>query len=583
MAHLKTFSRLHHCRFGEYRKGTLSGQPVIINDNGNDRQLEIDDLYNPDYNYLFSDNVTLTPVNDVELLVGRRISFQPLEYNTSGEFNENIGKYIDHSGIAIQPKVFDSFQYQTNGGPSWNFYNISDDHEFENPQRLNLYNFDNYNPFLRWTAVLLSPRHVMMCSHCYVSFCTLSENDYNGAKTVNINLTFMGKNNQIYKPFPNQESLISAVDSGTLRMKRCDTPFSNATCSCGNTSYTIIELPNDTWIDKNQVKYYDKVFVRNAIPHGYPVFSFLGAGNTIRPEFFSPLLRRFFYTEGINQVGSVPNWTGDSAGPRLANYNGETCLVDLDNEFFSFTENLINEINEFMKNSGHQITPIYISYEDLPSNFLGETETYFSTINDSILSNSPYGSRFSKNERENFKSINIGFIPGNQLQASELNELQDLFHKQITLSNKIISEMIIDNIKSDTVLFKNVSQTNDPVLLIKRNTYDSLFLDDGGIVTTIGSGVFPLKPDSNLLFYEKFNNLEFKFRGDPRAYSVYLNYSSNKQKPDLSDELTYFLSDSAHRIYYQKEIIGGFDFETFAFNFVFNDEYSYDGHLFEQP
>ena len=144
--------------------------------------------------------------------------------------------------------------------------------------------------------------------------------------------------------------------------------------------------------------------------------------------------------------------------------------------------------------------------------------------------------------------------------------------------------MIIDNIKSDTVLFKNVSQTNDPVLLIKRNTYDSLFLDDEGLVTTIGSGVFPLKPDSNLLFYEKFNNLEFKFRGDPPpVYSAYLNYSSNKQKPDLSDELTYFLSDSAHRIYYQKEIIGGFDSEIFACKFVFNDEYSYDGHLFEQP
>ena len=66
--------------------------------------------------------------------------------------------------------------------------------------------------------------------------------------------------------------------------------------------------------------------------------------------------------------------------------------------------------------------------------------------NNSPLSRYPYNSRTSKNEFSTISDaknyILHGFKPGNALQASELNEIQENFYKNLTLNNHLLQNWI---------------------------------------------------------------------------------------------------------------------------------------------
>lgn len=60
----------------------------------------------------------------------------------------------------------------------------------------------------------------------------------------------------------------------------------------------------------------------------------------------------------------------------------------------------------------------------------------------SPLHRAPYYSRFTDFEESGKNYVLIGFTPGLALQAAELNEIQDNFHKIMTLSNLMFSNWI---------------------------------------------------------------------------------------------------------------------------------------------
>lgn len=539
MAHLKTFSRLHHGRFSEYDKGLTAGQAYLIDDNGTQRQIEIDDLYNPDLNFHFSDQTVERIISDVPIVGGRRISFSPKTVNTSPEFLENIP--VDLTGFSVTPKVFDTKHYTTQ---SWRFYESNDtvSSEYGYTERTGVFNFDNYNSFLRWSAILISPRHVLLCGHCYNQLCDPTVFDDQLSKLFYANTQFLGKNNVYYRAFQNQQQAIDLGKSGNLRFLRCGSSnIGSSSCpTCGDIprpqSFILLELPNDTWIDTTQVKVYNKVAVNRFVPTGYPIYVLRGSGHVVVPKLYP----EDSYTGTINDSTNFA-WTGDSNSPIVLNYLNETILGPrVISEEILFDEDIIDYMNEFMALTGYQLEKIYIAApESVPGNY-GSDTSFFTLNYDTFLEKPEYGSRFKTNELINKKMQNIGFIPGVQLQASELNEIQDNFTKQYTIFNSMLSDMIITNIKdATTTLFQKMNDYSTSILYKKKyltKTQNGYRLD----------GPVAYKKLDNLIYYENL----FLGRLIPSNTNIprYLSDTTGDVNPYYKDELTFFLGDSANRI-----------------------------------
>lgn len=74
--------------------------------------------------------------------------------------------------------------------------------------------------------------------------------------------------------------------------------------------------------------------------------------------------------------------------------------------------------------------------------------TEFFGTNNTTLARSPFLSRFTQFETTDSNYVFIGFTPGLALQAAELNELQDNFHKVSTLNSILISNWTLHCIKN---------------------------------------------------------------------------------------------------------------------------------------
>lgn len=554
MAHLKTFSRLHHGRFSEYDKGLTAGQAYIINDNGIERQIEIDDLYNPDLNFHFSDQTVPRLINGVEILGGRRISFDPKTLNTSQEFLENIP--VDLTGCSVSPKIFDTKAYSAQ---VWKFYDTGDTNQFSeynHENRSGVFNFDNYNSFLRWTSILISPRHVLMCGHCYSQLCSPTDFDNQLSKLFYINSQFLGKNNVYYRGFQNLQQAIDLGASGNLRFLRCGTAsIGSSSCpTCEDIprpqSFILLELPNDTWLDTSQVKVYNKIAVNRFVPTGYPIYMLRGGGHVVVPRLYP----NYSYTDTINDsTNSV--WTGDSHSPVLLNYLNETILGPrVQSEEIFFDEDIIDYMNEFMAPTGYQLEKIYIGAPDeTPPGNYGNDTSFFTLNYDTLLGKPEYGSRFKTNELIGKKIQNIGFIPGVQLQASELNEIQDNFTKQYTIFNSMLSDMIITHIKQPTTtLFQKMNDYLNSILYMKKY----LTLSNQNLY--ILNGPIAYRKIDNLIYYENFVLNEL-LPSNPNIVRYLLDTTGNNNLY-YKDELTFLLGDSANRI----EI--SFSANIYAFN-----------------
>jgi hypothetical protein len=84
------------------------------------------------------------------------------------------------------------------------------------------------------------------------------------------------------------------------------------------------------------------------------------------------------------------------------------------------------------------------------------SEIFGNINNKTTLARSPFLSRFTEFESTEENYIFIGFTPGLPLQAAELNELQDNFHKISTLNAILISNWTIYCLKNGIENLENV-------------------------------------------------------------------------------------------------------------------------------
>lgn len=111
----------------------------------------------------------------------------------------------------------------------------------------------------------------------------------------------------------------------------------------------------------------------------------------------------------------------------------------------------------------------------MPNTFFGQTNT---TIKSS-LGREPYYSRFTQFENEDKNYILVGFTPGAALQAAELNEIQDNFQKNLTLSNYMFSYWV----PYVTNYLKNNTSDMDSVL------WNGAVPLDPAMITVISGGI----------------------------------------------------------------------------------------------
>lgn len=84
------------------------------------------------------------------------------------------------------------------------------------------------------------------------------------------------------------------------------------------------------------------------------------------------------------------------------------------------------------------------------------TEIFGNISNKTTLGRSPFLSRFTEFESTDENYVFIGFTPGLALQAAELNEIQDNFHKVSTLNSILNANWTLYCIKKGTEALENI-------------------------------------------------------------------------------------------------------------------------------
>jgi hypothetical protein len=569
MPHLKHFSSKYHARF-EFEPGTRYEQDFIIYDAilDRERQIVIEDLYRPDLNDYFS----ALPFNLDGVSYGWDISFFPSGLNISEEWATNVSNNVDLTGVGVHPRIFNTRKINSIG-QSFTLFNTYDS-ELGFPERTGKFNLDGYNSYFRWTSVLLSPRHILMCGHCFAGFCNLTEFDYRGAKAVWRNTAFMGKNNRVYKAFNTEEEAIAAAQAGTFRLLRCGGQISPDNCDSCNISqeFILLELPDDGWIDTDQVKYYNKIIKFNSTANNTIVYGIRGSGHVVQKLkfYYAEELPGSFIelTEDEDYINSTRGevGVGDSFSPVFVNFNGETVLVHAAlNEVVYFDDNFFQLVNEFMKSSGYSIIPIVqgiasqdkINYTNI---------SYFNFQEKTFLNDKKYASRFLENERKSNLGIEIAFKPGTMLQASELNEVQDNFCKQYTFSNNILSNAICANLKNNYKIYDNLLFDNSDEAQMRFLTFKKYFFIDLINESINYNGPVAYRDMNSQLLYFNYIGLISRYNRGLNRISIVIDTYVYRASY-LSDELSFYLSDYADRISY-------LDYENERVDMLTNVEYT---------
>ena len=131
----------------------------------------------------------------------------------------------------------------------------------------------------------------------------------------------------------------------------------------------------------------------------------------------------------------------------------------------------------------------------MPNSIFG-TNTGSNNNRKSPLYRAPFYSRFTDFEESGKNYILIGFTPGLALQAAELNEIQDNFHKNLTLSNLMfsnwvpyVSQFIKDN---DTPVITDILWDGvvplDPTQ-VSKDINNNITFNTGWYYYTHGSGL----------------------------------------------------------------------------------------------
>lgn len=112
------------------------------------------------------------------------------------------------------------------------------------------------------------------------------------------------------------------------------------------------------------------------------------------------------------------------------------------------------------------------------------------------LERKPFYSRFTEFERSGDNYILIGFTPGLALQAAELNELQDIYHKIDKLSNTLLSNWTLYALKNIANIDEFTSIIWDGVIPLSPN-----MITVSGSTITFSSGWYNYTHDGGLNYW----------------------------------------------------------------------------------
>jgi hypothetical protein len=167
------------------------------------------------------------------------------------------------------------------------------------------------------------------------------------------------------------------------------------------------------------------------------------------------------------------------------------------------------------------------------------TDIFGTASDETTLGRSPYLSRFSQFETEDQNYVFIGFTPGLALQAAELNEVQDNFHKTTTLNSILLSNWTLYCIKNSDKLENINSFLWDGVVPISPD-----MVTVSGQTITCSTGWYYITDPSGIKYWSYLTN---SFSADSLLFGTgFANFSvsiqdifaaidSTRGDPDLFD------------------------------------------------
>jgi len=125
----------------------------------------------------------------------------------------------------------------------------------------------------------------------------------------------------------------------------------------------------------------------------------------------------------------------------------------------------------------------------------------------------------------------IGFLPGNSLQSSEINEIQERFYLDQTLQNNFLYNWLIfsDNYQTITGLSGDAYLGSNKCLPINPNLIESYY-DNGNVIINLKVGWYKINSEitSNMsiwCYLDEVKTLSVPFTANAGLYTVVLDIS----------------------------------------------------------
>lgn len=325
----------------------------------------------------------------------------------------------------------------------------------------------------QYAGVLISPQHVLACNH-YVGPNLTSQ------------FLFIGKDGKFY--FKNATK-VAALISDSVYASYPREWYANC-IRIGNEDQDMVLFKLDEPFsaeEQENVKVYSFVDLKT-IPPRTIVFHQDPNGKifTLKVVFTN---NQYNFLEEYQGDENIPKqkdvlFAGDSGSPRLINLDGETCFLSLTAGGNSLSESNQQKLIEYVENDiGYTIPVVNGGYVYEP---LKNLTPY------TPLTETPYLSRYSTKEISLDFDF-LGFRPTFSLQASELNELQELFFAQQSKTIEMIHNWFgfrFFSSKSD-----NGPSNLSPVFL--QYFGSSCLSDKWSVLTPINPNMIKLVTDSN--------------------------------------------------------------------------------------
>lgn len=442
--------------------------------------------YNPTLHdiYLF-DQSALVPSLTRSNPPGPRCLTQATGYNPNNLILDSRYNFpsIDWSGLHVRRRGMMSYGWNNPQDAFRQYYSVNplqygdytcyttgncNDTQWNNIQ----YNYNRWNNG-QIAFILISPQHMLACDH------------YIGANT-RADVNFIGKDGTIY-PTKQATKVAALVSDNRV----------NAYPSWYADCIRIGDQDNDYVLFKLDTKLTDEELQNIKV---YPLVK----PETIRPSttIFTQdpngklLLRKLLYGSinsysaseyQQNTENTIPIQEsvhiGDSGSPMLINVNGETAFFGNRNGGEIVQRNNILSLIEYIRNDiGYEVRLLDGGY--VPT-----------TINDVLpstpLTTYPYLSRYStKNITLDFNFL--GFFPTYQVQASELNELQEIFWIQQSKTIEMMHHWFGFNLLSKQTNIGPINLSNELL-----NNYSTL--SNKSCLSNEWSALIPINPNQVIL------------------------------------------------------------------------------------